>query len=56
MIKRKRFFHRRGAEISQSNAERIMNDSRLNCITSEVIGAGIEVHKQLGLGLLESAY
>jgi len=33
-----------------------MNDSHLNKITSEVIGAAIEVHKQLDPGLLESAY
>jgi GxxExxY protein len=33
-----------------------LNDSHLNKITSEVIGAAIEVHKQPGLGWLESAY
>lgn len=33
-----------------------MNDSHLNEITGSVIGAAIEVHKQLGPGLLESAY
>ncbi len=33
-----------------------MNDSHLNKITKEIIGAAIEVHKQLGPGLLESAY
>ncbi len=33
-----------------------MNDSHLNNLTSEIIGAAIEVHKQLGPGLLESAY
>jgi GxxExxY protein len=29
---------------------------RLNGITKEIIGAGIEVHRELGPGLLESAY
>ncbi len=33
-----------------------MNDSHLNNLTGEIIGAAIEVHKQLGPGLLESAY
>ena len=28
----------------------------INELTGEVIGAGIEVHKTLGPGLLESAY
>ena len=29
---------------------------KLNDITGEIIGAGIEVHRRLGPGLLESAY
>lgn len=33
-----------------------MIDSRLNEVTGQVIGAAIEVHRQLGPGLLESAY
>lgn len=33
-----------------------MNDSHLNNITSQIIGAAIEVHRQLGPGLLEFAY
>lgn len=33
-----------------------MDDSQLNEITGKVIGAAIEVHRQLGPGLLESAY
>lgn len=37
-------------------ARRVMNDSHLNNITSQIIGAAIEVHRQLGPGLLESAY
>jgi len=30
--------------------------SQLNVITGQIIGAAIEVHRQLGPGLLESAY
>ena len=33
-----------------------MSDAYLNKITQEIIGAAIEVHRQLGPGLLESAY
>lgn len=32
------------------------NDSHLNTITGQIIGAAIEVHKILGPGLLEPAY
>ena len=35
--------------------EKIVN-SHLNQLTHEVIGAAIDVHRQLGPGLLESAY
>lgn len=33
-----------------------MDDSGINEITDKIIGAAIEVHSQLGPGLLESAY
>jgi len=33
-----------------------MDLDRLNKLTREIIGCAIEVHKQLGPGLLESAY
>ncbi len=33
-----------------------MNDSQINGVTSDIIGAAIEVHKKLGAGLLESVY
>jgi GxxExxY protein len=34
----------------------VFRRSRLNSITSKVIGAAIEVHRQMGPGLLESIY
>jgi GxxExxY protein len=34
----------------------VFHRSRLNLITSKVIGAAIEVHRQMGPGLLESIY
>ena len=45
----------------QSRGERrenfnIMNREELNLLTKKIIGCAIEVHKQLGPGLLESAY
>ncbi len=33
-----------------------MDKESLNGITSEIIGAAIDVHRALGPGLLESAY
>ncbi len=44
-------FHRRGAKDAEKTV--IMTE---NEISSKIIGACIEVHKQLGPGLLESAY
>src|SRR5215211_1055632 len=41
--------HRRGAEGAEARME-------LNEITEAIIGAAIEVHKQIGAGLLESSY
>ena len=31
-------------------------NTEINYLTEQIIGAGIEVHRELGLGLLESAY
>jgi GxxExxY protein len=33
-----------------------MREARLNQVTGTVIGAAIEVHRQIGPGLLESTY
>jgi GxxExxY protein len=33
-----------------------MEASELNALTEAIIGAAIEVHRQLGPGLLESSY
>jgi hypothetical protein len=38
------------------NAERRNMKEKLNQLTETIIGAAIEVHKELGPGLLESAY
>ena len=46
-----RSFHT-GAKSITTEAPRPQRDS----LTSQIIGAGIEVHRQLGPGLLESAY
>lgn len=37
-------------------AKGITTESKKDPITSQIIGAGIEVHRHLGPGLLESAY
>ena len=33
-----------------------MNEDQINALSQEVIGAAIEVHRNLGLGLLEHTY
>ncbi len=54
----KRFYVTRSfAEETQSFTERKINTmKKLNDITQIIIGSAIEVHRNLGLGLLESAY
>lgn len=52
--------NRRDAEtqrgIDSSASSRLGGELEINVITERVIGACIEIHKQLGPGLLESAY
>ena len=52
--------NRRDAEtqrgIASSSSPRLGGDLAINEITERIIGACIEIHKQLGPGLLESAY
>ena len=39
-----------------SRSDVLLDDERLNALTSAIIGAAIEVHRNLGPGLLESIY
>jgi len=39
-----------------SRSDVLVDDERLNALTSAIIGAAIEVHRNLGPGLLESIY
>ena len=43
-------------ELTAENAEHAEVEKRINEITEEIIGAAIAVHRELGPGLLESAY
>jgi GxxExxY protein len=52
--------NRRGAEAQRENSSsaspRLGGELAVNDITERIIGACIEIHRQLGPGLLESAY
>jgi GxxExxY protein len=54
------FNNRRGAETQRGDlphaSSHLRGDHQANEITKRVIGACIEIHRQLGPGLLESAY
>ena len=54
------FNNRRDAEaqrgVVSSASPRLGGELEINEITERIIGACIEIHKQLGPGLLESAY
>lgn len=52
----KRDFTTENTEDTEKRPEEIFREDEINQLTERVIGAAIEVHKELGPGLLESAY
>jgi GxxExxY protein len=55
-VRRRREFNRKGREERKEKKGGNKMDKREDSLSNAIIGAAIEVHKQLGPGLLESAY